>query len=82
MNTKELFFFLLRNEWTNAGEADRTDKTDLAKCTHLYDEKKKEKKKKKKKEREKNNNKQTKETMKHKRFRPQIVFVRCKKIHR
>ena len=35
-------------------------RTDIGKCTHLYDE--------------------TQGTMKHKRFRQKIVFVRCKKI--
>ena len=28
----------LRNEWTTAGDVDKTDRTDLGKCTHLYDE--------------------------------------------
>ena len=37
MNRKENILFL-RNEWTTAGEVDKTDRTDLGKCTHLYDE--------------------------------------------
>ena len=28
----------LRNDWTTTGEADKTDRTDLGKCIHLYDE--------------------------------------------
>ena len=34
---KENIFFL-RNEWTTIGEVDKTDRTDLGKCIHLYDE--------------------------------------------
>ena len=37
MNMKENILFL-RNEWTTADEVDKTDRTDLGKCTHLYDE--------------------------------------------
>ena len=37
MNMKENILFL-RNEWTTTGDADKTDRTDLGKCIHLYDE--------------------------------------------
>ena len=37
MNIKENILFL-RNEWTATGEVDKTDRTDLGKCIHLYDE--------------------------------------------
>ena len=36
MNMKENILFL-RNEWTT-GEVDKTDRTELGKCIHLYDE--------------------------------------------
>jgi len=39
MNIKENILFL-SNEWTTVGEVDKTDRTDLGKCIHLYDEKK------------------------------------------
>ena len=35
MNIKENVLFL-RNEWTTTGQADKTDKTELRKCIHLY----------------------------------------------
>ena len=31
-------FFFLRNEWTTTGDVDKTDRTDLGKCIHLYGE--------------------------------------------
>ena len=34
--TKNILF--LRNEWTTTGEVDKTDRTDLEKCIHLYEE--------------------------------------------
>ena len=37
MNMKENILFL-RNEWTNTGEVDKTDGTELGKYIHLYDE--------------------------------------------
>ena len=37
MNMKENIIFL-RNEWTTTGEVDKTNRTDLGKCIHLYDE--------------------------------------------
>ena len=37
MNMKENVLFL-KNEWTTTGEVDKTDRTDLGKCIHLYDE--------------------------------------------
>ena len=37
MNMKENILFL-RNEWTTTGDADKTDRTELGKCIHLYDE--------------------------------------------
>ena len=37
MNMKENILFL-RNESTATGEVDKTDRTELVKCTHLYDE--------------------------------------------
>ena len=37
MNMKENILFL-RNEWTTAGEVDKTDRTELGNCIHLYDE--------------------------------------------
>ena len=37
MNMKENILFL-RNESTATGEVDKTDRTDLGKCIHLYDE--------------------------------------------
>ena len=37
MNMKENIIFL-RNEWTTTGEVDKTDRTQLGKCIHLYDE--------------------------------------------
>ena len=37
MNMKENILFL-RNEWTTTGEVDKTDRTELGKCIHLYDE--------------------------------------------
>ena len=37
MNVKENILFL-RNEWTTTGEVDKTDRTELGKCIHLYDE--------------------------------------------
>ena len=37
MNMKENILFL-RNEWTTICEVDKTDRTDLGKCIHLYDE--------------------------------------------
>ena len=37
MNMKENILFL-GNEWTTTGEVDKTDRTDLGKCIHLYDE--------------------------------------------
>ena len=37
MNMKENILFL-RNEWTTTGDADKTDRTDLGKCIHLYNE--------------------------------------------
>ena len=37
MNMKENILFL-RNEWTTTGDVDKTDRTDLGKCIHLYDE--------------------------------------------
>ena len=36
MNMKENVLFL-RNEWTATGEVDKTDRTELGKCIHLYD---------------------------------------------
>ena len=36
MNMKENILFL-RNEWTATGEVDKTDRTELGKCIHLYD---------------------------------------------
>ena len=36
MNMKENILFL-RNESTATGEVDKTDRTELVKCTHLYD---------------------------------------------
>ena len=36
MNMKENILFL-RNEWTTTGEVDKTDRTALGKCIHLYD---------------------------------------------
>ena len=36
MNMKENILFL-RDEWTT-GDVDKTDRTDLGKCIHLYDE--------------------------------------------
>ena len=36
MNMNENILFL-RNEWTTTGEVDKTDRTDLGKCIHLYD---------------------------------------------
>ena len=37
MNMKENILFL-GNKWTTTGEVDKTDRTDLGKCIHLYDE--------------------------------------------
>ena len=37
MNMKENILFL-RNEWTTTGDVYKTDRTDLGKCIHLYDE--------------------------------------------
>ena len=37
MNMKENVIFL-RNEWTTTGEVDKTNRTELGKCIHLYDE--------------------------------------------
>ena len=37
MNMKENILFL-RNEWTTTGDVDKTDRTELGKCIHLYDE--------------------------------------------
>ena len=37
MNIKENVLFL-RNAWTTTGEDDKTDRTELGKCIHLYDE--------------------------------------------
>ena len=37
MNMKENILFL-RNEWTTTSEVDKTDRTELGKCIHLYDE--------------------------------------------
>ena len=37
MNMKENILFL-RNEWKPTGDVDKTDRTDLEKCIHLYDE--------------------------------------------
>ena len=37
MNMKENILFL-RNERTTTGEADKTGRTELGKCIHLYDE--------------------------------------------
>ena len=37
MNIKENILFL-RNEWTTTGEVDKTDRTELGKCIHLYNE--------------------------------------------
>ena len=37
MNKKENVLFL-RNEWTTTGEVDKTDRTELGKCIHLYNE--------------------------------------------
>ena len=38
MNMKEnILFIFLRNEWTTTGEVDKTDRTELGKCIHLYD---------------------------------------------
>ena len=37
MNMKEIILFL-KNEWTTTGEVDKTDRTELGKCIHLYDE--------------------------------------------
>ena len=37
MNLKENILFL-RNEGTTTGDADKTDRIDLGKCIHLYDE--------------------------------------------
>ena len=37
MNMKENILFL-RNEWTATGDVDKTDRTVLGKCIHLYDE--------------------------------------------
>ena len=37
MNMKEMILSL-RNEWTTTGEVDKTDRTDLGKSIHLYDE--------------------------------------------
>ena len=83
MNMKENILFL-RNEWKPTGDVDKTDRTDLGKCIHLYDEKQgnkqktttKQNKKQTNKKQQKQTNKQTKT---HKRFRQKIVFVRCKK---
>ena len=36
MNMNENIIFL-RNEWTTTGEVDKTDRTELGKCIHLYD---------------------------------------------
>ena len=36
-------FFFLRNEWTTTGDVDKTDRIDLGKCIHLYDETKRNK---------------------------------------
>ena len=36
MNMKENILFI-RNEWTTTGEVDKTDRTELEKCSHLYD---------------------------------------------
>ena len=69
MNMKENVIFL-RNEWTTTGEVDKTDRTELGKCIHLYDEKQGNKETSKKKK---------KGNFKHQRFRLKIVFVGCKK---
>ena len=37
MTVKENILFL-RNEWITTGEVDKTDRTDLGKCIHLYGE--------------------------------------------
>ena len=37
MNMKDNILFL-RNEWTTTGDVDKTDRTDVGKCIHLYDE--------------------------------------------
>ena len=37
MNMKENILFL-RNERTTTGEVDKTDRIELGKCIHLYDE--------------------------------------------
>ena len=38
MNMKKKNILSLRNEWKTVGEADKTHRTDLGKCIHLYDE--------------------------------------------
>ena len=38
MNMKEKKRNLLRNERTTTGEVDKTDRTVIGKCIHLYDE--------------------------------------------
>ena len=37
MNMKEFVLLFLRNESTTTGEINKTDRTELGKCIHLYD---------------------------------------------